>query len=468
MKKKPADEPASVLVVDDSDDILAVMVMALEGAGYRVFSATDAVEAFELVRRQRPTVLITDIMLGVTNGLDLITRVRSDLARPLPVIIAMSGFNDVADEALRRGAVRFLPKPFDLDVLLSAVSAATAGRRPSARLLRRVASGARHHREEAAAAATAALTRLAPQRQENMRRLGWTVHWLPRYLGFGHAFVALIENGRLRAVAASEGAPVEIDAPVGDRVPLVRDIAETASSIVLSGKGAPGFGEVHGFFAGVPLRIGRLAVGSFCVVDERPRELSADDFQVLQAFGRRASSVLAGQDFDALPPMWEPSGVLSPGAFSVILSALLHRCHAGGHNLHVAAVACDVSPVLWQATLHEALGEDHVAVAELGCGRYAAVAARPDDEATSVADARALAAWAERADARVGLVTVDCAALAAVSEQGVRRLAEVALARAVARREDGEERVERFTVGRAAHDAAEAAGSGDYEARNEL
>jgi hypothetical protein len=301
-----------------------------------------------------------------------------------------------------------------------------------------------------------------------MRRLGWTVEWLPRYLGFGHAFVALIENGRLRAVAASDGAPVDIDAPVGDHVPLVRDIAETASSIVLSGKGAPGFGDVHGFFAGVPLRIGRLAVGSFCVVDERPRELSADEFEVLQTFGRRASSVLAGTEHDALPPIWEPSGVLSAGAFTVILSALMQRCHVGGYGLHVAAIACDVSPALWQAALHEALGEDHVAVADLGRGRYAAVAARPDDEATTAADARAHAAWAEHADARVGLVTVDSATLAAVSEQGVRRLSEVALARAVARREDAEDRVERFSVGRAAHDAAEAAGSQGYEARNEL
>ena len=50
VKKKPAGEPVSVLVVDDSDDILAVTVMALEGAGYRVFSAQRRRRAFELVR----------------------------------------------------------------------------------------------------------------------------------------------------------------------------------------------------------------------------------------------------------------------------------------------------------------------------------------------------------------------------------------------------------------------------------
>ena len=120
----------AVLVVDDSPEIVELLGMALESEGYRVLKAADATTAFELVRRERPGVLVTDIMLGVTNGLDLITRIRSDLAPPLPAVVAMSGFAEVGAEALRRGATRFLPKPFVVEDLLDAVNTAAAGKAP--------------------------------------------------------------------------------------------------------------------------------------------------------------------------------------------------------------------------------------------------------------------------------------------------------------------------------------------------
>src|SRR6185312_7038063 len=152
-KKEPdVSHPITVLVVDDSDDILEVLEMALEAAGYRVIVAGDAVHAFDLVRGERPHVLLTDIMLGVTSGLDLITRVRSDLAPPLPAIIAMSGFGDVAREALRRGAGSFIPKPFVVDDLLDTIAAAADGRAPTPSTQQHAADAARHQRSVAAAA----------------------------------------------------------------------------------------------------------------------------------------------------------------------------------------------------------------------------------------------------------------------------------------------------------------------------
>jgi len=456
--------PITVLVVDDSDDILEVLEMALEAAGYRVIVAGDAVHAFELVRGERPHVLLTDIMLGVTSGLDLITRVRSDLAPPLPAIIAMSGFGDVAREALRRGAGSFIPKPFVVDDLLDTIAAAADGRAPTPSTQQHAADAARHQRSVAAAAADAALARLAPVYPEMQRRTEWTVNWAPAYLGFGHAFVAVVREGRLRVVAASEGAPVDLDSPVGERVPLVRDIVETASSIVLSGHGAPAFGTMQGFFAGVPLRIGKVAIGAFCVVDERPHALGSEDFEVMQAWGRRASAVLADEPH---PPqaLWAPLGLISESGYALLLSALLRRCQSGTDALHVIMIECARPPAEWRDELAEAMGRDHCCIADLENGRYGVVVARPDKLSVRAAAGRALAAWASRADARAGMITVDNAAVIGVGEQEVSRLAEAALARALARRDEGVGRIERFTLGRAAPSTEEAPRAPAYEAR---
>ena len=456
-------KPMTVVVVDDSEEIRSMLELALAGEGHRVFVAADAVSAFELVRRERPQLLLTDIMLGMTNGLDLISRVRSDLAPPLPAIIAMSGFADLASESLRRGAGAFVPKPFTLADLLDAIGSVATGQAPSPLATQRAADSARRRRAEASAAATLALERIAPRFDDLSRRAEWAASWLPGYLGFGYAFMALLRDGRLRVMSVSDGAPVSIDEAIAERVPLVRDIAETMSSIVLSGSNAHVFaGGRRGFFAGVPLRVDGLAVGAFCVVDDHSRELNAEDFAVMQIFGQRASSVLSGSEDNGPPVLWAPSGILSEAGYAVLSSALLRRCQGGNQALQVAHLTCARPPNEWAERLADALGREHTAFADLNGGRYALVGARRDDADATEAMALALGEWAEKADARVGLVTIENAAIAAVDEHEASRLAETALSRALARHDERLGRVERFAVGRAAPPAVETA----YEARN--
>jgi DNA-binding NarL/FixJ family response regulator len=162
-----------------------------------VVACADAESGFEMVRRERPEVLITDIGLGVSNGLDLITRIRSDLSPPHPAIIVCSGFDDFEHEAIARGASSFLPKPFEPDTLREMVLAGLGGQP----LPPEVAAGAAQYastlRHEAIDAAEAALLRWGSAREELQRRCELTVRWLPSYLGFGHAKLALIENGHL-------------------------------------------------------------------------------------------------------------------------------------------------------------------------------------------------------------------------------------------------------------------------------
>jgi two-component system response regulator MprA len=112
-----------LLVVDDDHDILFSLQDALEMEGYRVATAASGREAVESLRRGlRPDLILLDLMMPEVSGWAFRTWQRSqeELA-DIPVII-VSGQGLSAAEVSRLGADGYLPKPLDLDELLSAVA----------------------------------------------------------------------------------------------------------------------------------------------------------------------------------------------------------------------------------------------------------------------------------------------------------------------------------------------------------
>src|SRR5579862_6081237 len=104
-------QPDTVLVVDDSEELRTFVTALLEDAGFLVEQASDGVEALERARQRRPDLILLDVVMPRMDGLDLLLRLRSDLAPPIPPVILCSGFDLTEEEALRRGAKRFLRKP---------------------------------------------------------------------------------------------------------------------------------------------------------------------------------------------------------------------------------------------------------------------------------------------------------------------------------------------------------------------
>jgi DNA-binding response OmpR family regulator len=97
--------------------------MALEGAGYRILTAESGPHALHLLQHEEVDLILVDIFMPETNGLDLIPRLRA--TRPTSKIIAMSGGSwewDYLDTAKHLGANDTLKKPFSLQELLDAVS----------------------------------------------------------------------------------------------------------------------------------------------------------------------------------------------------------------------------------------------------------------------------------------------------------------------------------------------------------
>jgi signal transduction histidine kinase/CheY-like chemotaxis protein len=120
-----------VLAVDDNEDSLLTMAMALSNAGARVDTARSGAEALALWSRQPADVLVCDLAMPQMNGLELLERIRQldAAAGRLTPAIAVSAHAAAADHSssLRHGFSHHLAKPFSHDMLVRMVAAA---RRP--------------------------------------------------------------------------------------------------------------------------------------------------------------------------------------------------------------------------------------------------------------------------------------------------------------------------------------------------
>ena len=106
---------ASVWVVDDDASIRWVLEKALSNAGFAVALFDNADDVLKRVRREQPDVIVTDIRMPGTSGLEMLEVLGSDVP-DLPVIV-MTAHSDLdsAVSAYQGGAFEYLPKPFDLE-----------------------------------------------------------------------------------------------------------------------------------------------------------------------------------------------------------------------------------------------------------------------------------------------------------------------------------------------------------------
>jgi two-component system response regulator HydG len=113
-------EKARVLVVDD-DAAMCAMLETRLGRRFDVVTRTSGADALSLVGREDFDVLVTDISMKGTTGIELCRRVNE--TRPNLPVILMTAFGSMstAIEAIRAGAYDFLPKPFETDQLILAI-----------------------------------------------------------------------------------------------------------------------------------------------------------------------------------------------------------------------------------------------------------------------------------------------------------------------------------------------------------
>ena len=117
--------PATLLVVEDIPDILTLLKATLEFKGYRVITARDGQEALEIIERESPAVIVTDILMPRLDGFNLVHRLRlNSQTRDIPVIFLSATYVAPEDKAfaLSLGVTRFIEKPVNFEEFLPAVS----------------------------------------------------------------------------------------------------------------------------------------------------------------------------------------------------------------------------------------------------------------------------------------------------------------------------------------------------------
>ncbi len=119
----------TVLVVDDKEMMRDSVGATLERAGFTVLSADSAQAGAEMIARQRPDVVVTDMRMPGMTGLEFLERIRA-VDDDLPVILMTAfGTIETAVRAMKLGAFDYLTKPFEGDELVIAVKRAAEHRR---------------------------------------------------------------------------------------------------------------------------------------------------------------------------------------------------------------------------------------------------------------------------------------------------------------------------------------------------
>ncbi|MCU0704273.1 MAG: sigma-54 dependent transcriptional regulator [Fimbriiglobus sp.] len=102
----------NILVVDDENTLRRTIRTTLESRGHAVAEAATGAQAAERVRQARPDLVLLDLKLGRESGLDVLTELHRAAPGLGVVVITAHASIDTAVEAMRRGALDYLPKPF--------------------------------------------------------------------------------------------------------------------------------------------------------------------------------------------------------------------------------------------------------------------------------------------------------------------------------------------------------------------
>jgi CheY-like chemotaxis protein len=132
---KPRGPRARIALINDDTTFLALMQELLEEIeGYEVQTCTQWDDAHGFVKQTRPDLVILDIVMGgEEQGWKILELLTLDpQTRPIPLIVCSAAVRSLQEHQalLDRYGVRALPKPFDLDALLEAVTGMLGDRRP--------------------------------------------------------------------------------------------------------------------------------------------------------------------------------------------------------------------------------------------------------------------------------------------------------------------------------------------------
>lgn len=112
-----------IMVVDDRQGIRRLLSEVLQGVGYQVTTASNGIEALELVKEQAVDLILLDMKMSGMDGLETLTLLKK--VCPQTIVLIMTAYEEVEGlkEASRRGAAGYISKPFDIDDIKNLIAA---------------------------------------------------------------------------------------------------------------------------------------------------------------------------------------------------------------------------------------------------------------------------------------------------------------------------------------------------------
>jgi DNA-binding response OmpR family regulator len=109
-------QPTKILLIDDDKTVVTVVTAVLRAANYQVVSALDPVQGFMAFRREKPQLVVLDLMMPAGGGMQLLEKLTS--VGKVPVIVITASLQGNAEaEARAAGAAGFLKKPVNPEAL---------------------------------------------------------------------------------------------------------------------------------------------------------------------------------------------------------------------------------------------------------------------------------------------------------------------------------------------------------------
>ena len=108
-------ERCKILLIDDETASREALVLLLKGSDYHITGCGSGQEGFQHLQRERYNIVITDLLLPDTSGIDILKKVKED--SPLTEVILITGYAsaETAVQAMKEGACDYITKPLNID-----------------------------------------------------------------------------------------------------------------------------------------------------------------------------------------------------------------------------------------------------------------------------------------------------------------------------------------------------------------
>ncbi len=116
-------ENQKILIIDDSNTNVVLLEAILGAKGYKIMTALSVKEAMNLIKKDRPHLILLDLLMPEISGFDFLENIKlNERLSTIPVVVVSALTDDINIERTKEmGAVEFIKKPVNIQTLVSTV-----------------------------------------------------------------------------------------------------------------------------------------------------------------------------------------------------------------------------------------------------------------------------------------------------------------------------------------------------------